>query len=47
MSQTYMRVFEKAKVHRAQDGHLKANIQNIKAVEMIDKRVRAELAAGH
>ena len=43
MSSTYTRVFVNAKIHKAQDGHLRANILNVRAVKDIDRRVKAEL----
>lgn len=43
MSKVYLRVFVNAKIHKAQDGHLRANIINVRAVKEIDRRVRAEL----
>lgn len=43
MSKVYVRVFENAKIHKAQNGHLRANIINIRSVKAINQRVRAEL----
>lgn len=43
---TYLRILGQIQIHKVQDGHLRANILNIKAVEKIDERVRAELAEG-
>ena len=43
MSKTYMRVFVNARIHRAQSGHLRANLLQIKIAPDVSKQMDAKL----